>query len=150
MNKSSLKINVASALILNQGLFLLQLRDATEGISYPSHWGLFGGHLKNKESPISGLKRELWEELELKFKLSKFLGIVKTKTHCIHIFLIPWHGNISSLSLHEGQEIGVFGLKHIFSGELKSPESQRSYPVTRGCLACFRYYREHFHSLKGI
>ena len=41
----------------------MQLRDQKPGIFYPGHWGCFGGALDPGETPETGLRRELREEL---------------------------------------------------------------------------------------
>ena len=57
------------ALILVDGRrYLLQLRDESPGIFFPGHWGTFGGALDRGETFLQGLRRELFEELELEFE----------------------------------------------------------------------------------
>jgi 8-oxo-dGTP pyrophosphatase MutT (NUDIX family) len=62
-----LKLGNAVALIIkdNANKLLLQHRDNIENIWYPDHWGLFGGELKKREKPISGLNREIKEEISI-------------------------------------------------------------------------------------
>lgn len=55
---------VAALLILEDGRYVMQLRDALPNIFYPDHWGCFGGAVDAGESPVEALKRELREELE--------------------------------------------------------------------------------------
>ena len=50
-------------LVLDDGRYLMQLRDQKAGIFYPGHWGCFGGALDPGETPEAGLRRELREEL---------------------------------------------------------------------------------------
>lgn len=58
--------NAAAAIIvIEDGRYLLQLRDDIPGIWYPGHWGLFGGGVDPGEDEISALRRELREEIEL-------------------------------------------------------------------------------------
>ena len=58
--------NAAAAIIfLDDGRYLLQLRDNRKGIFFPSHWGLFGGSVEEGEQPADTLRRELEEELGL-------------------------------------------------------------------------------------
>jgi 8-oxo-dGTP pyrophosphatase MutT (NUDIX family) len=56
---------VAAIITLDDGRYLMQLRDDKAGIFYPDHWGLFGGAVDPGESPEDALRRELMEELEL-------------------------------------------------------------------------------------
>ena len=67
---------VSLAVLERDGRWLLQLRDDIEGILFPGHWGLFGGHLKKDEKSYDGLKRELMEELGIKVSTKIFLGKV--------------------------------------------------------------------------
>lgn len=55
----------AGILMLDDGRYLLQLRDDTPQIWFPGHWGFFGGSVDPNESEIKALRRELREELEL-------------------------------------------------------------------------------------
>lgn len=55
----------AAIIVLDDGRYLMQLRDDKPGVFYPGHWGLFGGGLEPGEEPEAGLRRELREELDL-------------------------------------------------------------------------------------
>jgi 8-oxo-dGTP pyrophosphatase MutT (NUDIX family) len=55
---------VAALLILDDGRYVMQLRDTLPTIFYPDHWGCFGGAVEDGEAPLASLKRELQEELE--------------------------------------------------------------------------------------
>ena len=55
----------AAVIVLDDGRYLLQLRDNKEGIFFPGHWGLFGGGVEMGEQPVAALRRELKEELGL-------------------------------------------------------------------------------------
>jgi len=55
----------AALLVLDDGRYLLQLRDDLPHIWYPGHWGLFGGSVDHGEDAVAALRRELREELEL-------------------------------------------------------------------------------------
>jgi len=54
---------VAALLILDDGRYIMQLRDLKTHIFYPGHWGLFGGAVDPGETDIEALHRELHEEL---------------------------------------------------------------------------------------
>jgi 8-oxo-dGTP pyrophosphatase MutT (NUDIX family) len=56
---------VAALLVLEDGRYIMQLRDDVPDIWYPGHWGLFGGSVDAGEDDIAALRRELREELEL-------------------------------------------------------------------------------------
>ena len=55
----------AAVIVIDDGRYLLQLRDNKEGIFFPDHWGLFGGGVEEGEQPVDALRRELKEELGL-------------------------------------------------------------------------------------
>jgi len=54
-----------AVIVLDDGRYLLQLRDLKPGIFYPGHWGLFGGAIDGDETPEAALRRELREEIGL-------------------------------------------------------------------------------------
>ena len=56
----------AAIIVLEDGRYLMQARDDKPGILYPGHWGLFGGALNAGEDSMTGLRRELEEELGLR------------------------------------------------------------------------------------
>ena len=56
---------VAALLVLEDGRYIMQLRDDLPDIWYPGHWGLFGGGVDEGEDEFKALQRELREELEL-------------------------------------------------------------------------------------
>ena len=57
--------NSVAAIIIIEGRYLLQLRDANKSIWYPSHWGLFGGSIEKREGKKDALRREMLEELNI-------------------------------------------------------------------------------------
>lgn len=54
---------VAAIITVDEGRFLLQLRDDKPGIWYPGFWGCFGGGVEPGEDPVDAIRRELVEEL---------------------------------------------------------------------------------------
>jgi len=54
-----------AVIVLDDGRYLLQLRDLKPGIFYPGHWGLFGGAIDGDETSEAALRRELREEIGL-------------------------------------------------------------------------------------
>lgn len=58
---------VARIIVLDDGRYVMQLRDDIPGIFYRRHWGLFGGKIEKDESFEEALLRELSEELNYKF-----------------------------------------------------------------------------------
>lgn len=53
-------------LVVDDGRYVMQLRDILPHIFYPGHWGCFGGAIEEGESAVAALCRELGEELEFK------------------------------------------------------------------------------------
>lgn len=53
----------AAIIVLDDGRYLMQLRDDKPGIFYPDHWGMFGGASEPGETTAEALRRELLEEL---------------------------------------------------------------------------------------
>ncbi len=54
---------IAHAVLLVNGAYVLQLRDDVPGIAARGMWALFGGSLQEGEPPEVGLRREIFEEL---------------------------------------------------------------------------------------
>jgi 8-oxo-dGTP pyrophosphatase MutT (NUDIX family) len=61
---------VAAILVLDDGRYVMQLRDPLPGIFYPGHWGCFGGAVDRGENPKQTLIRELREELEFEVTMA--------------------------------------------------------------------------------
>lgn len=96
-------------LITPEEKIILQQRDTNPNIVNPGKITMFGGTIKASDSPETGLKRELFEELEFNTdnhdtkKLNTFL---KTKEidgvdYTIHVFVVR-NVNPHRLKLHEG------------------------------------------------
>jgi 8-oxo-dGTP pyrophosphatase MutT (NUDIX family) len=108
---------VAAILVLEDGRFLLQLRDDIPGIWYPGHWGLFGGSVDPGEDEIAALRRELREEIELELTeeahlFTRFdfdLRPIGKGRYFRSYYHIPLPlATVSKLSLHEGAAMKAF------------------------------------------
>src|SRR5438094_242679 len=55
----------AAAVLTVDDRYVLQLRDNSAAIAFPGHWGLFGGEVKQGETPLEAIRREIHEELTL-------------------------------------------------------------------------------------
>ena len=64
---------VAKAILLERGNFVLQLRDDKPSIVFPDMWSLFGGEIEKNEDPQEAILREIEEELCIKVKDISFL-----------------------------------------------------------------------------
>ncbi len=67
---------MAALLVLEDGRYIMQLRDDIPDIWYPGHWGLFGGGVDAGEDDIAALRRELWEELELELGEARLFAVL--------------------------------------------------------------------------
>jgi 8-oxo-dGTP pyrophosphatase MutT (NUDIX family) len=62
----------AAVIVLDDGRYLMQLRDDKPGIFFPDHWGLFGGARETGEDLATTLRRELLEELGFHVRRAEF------------------------------------------------------------------------------
>ena len=59
------EIQVAQAILLLEGKYVLQLRDNNPNIIAPGWWSFFGGKIDSGENPSQAIRREIFEELSL-------------------------------------------------------------------------------------
>jgi 8-oxo-dGTP pyrophosphatase MutT (NUDIX family) len=64
--------DAVSAIITYNNKLLIQKRDIKKNIFFPGHFGLFGGAIEKSENKKKALQRELFEEIGIKFKTSRF------------------------------------------------------------------------------
>ena len=106
---SDLTHPVVSAILLNKGKYVMQLRDDKPGINAPGMWGLFGGYRKEYEYPASAIRRELKEELGLSLGRLSYCSDYES-----HVFftadISDQYGNIV---LGEGMDYGSFSLDEL-------------------------------------
>ena len=117
---------VAAIIVVEDGRYLLQLRDDLETIWYPGHWGCFGGAVDPGEKASDSLYRELWEELGLKIKKASFfidlefnlvgLGLGKYYRKYFELRIEP--SEIENLNLQEGEAVEALKSETIL-GSLK-------------------------------
>jgi len=77
----------AVVILERKGKVLMQLRDNIPTILFPNHWGLFGGHVEENETPVECAIRELREELDYKIDEDKLRLFIKTKLNGKDLFV---------------------------------------------------------------
>ncbi len=121
--------HVAIAILTQANQYLMQLRDPIPGIVYPGHWGMFGGHLDEGETPQEAIWRELAEEIcHTPSALTLFcedrdVSVIR------HVFYGDLTVPIGALDLKEGWDLGLLTAAQIQSGEAYSAIAQRSCPI---------------------
>ena len=119
--------NAAAAIIIvENGQYLLQLRDEIESIWYPGHWGCFGGSVDPGEDPLAALKRELQEELDFEAKepcyfteLNFDLGELGLDQYYRKYYIVTMTTTeMTHLRLGEGEAVAAFDGDTVL-GELK-------------------------------
>lgn len=120
------KVSVNAILISKHNEFILQERDDNPAIVNPGMWSLFGGTVKPSETNWSGLRRELFEELELTYKGSQveiFNTYKKTLAKDGHektcVIYIIRNIELRQLVLHEGKSIIIDRLDTILENRDK-------------------------------
>jgi 8-oxo-dGTP pyrophosphatase MutT (NUDIX family) len=116
----------AALLVLEDGRYLLQLRDDKPGIWYPGHWGCFGGAADPGEDAAATLRRELREELALEVRdpqwFTRFVFDLRAigSTECRRdYFVVPvTHEALATCILGEGAAFRAFTAE-IALGELR-------------------------------
>jgi len=114
---------VAAIIVLDDGRYLLQLRDNKPGIFFPGHWGLFGGGVGADETPVEALRRELDEELGLSFEeirlLSRFdfdlvpMGLTRIYREFFEVPLPV--AAMANLRLGEGEAFSAFTREQVLT-----------------------------------
>jgi 8-oxo-dGTP pyrophosphatase MutT (NUDIX family) len=113
---------VAAIIAVEDGRYLMQLRDDIPRIFYPGHWGCFGGAVGPGENRLDALKRELEEELEMQTLVAgEFVNLDFDLTHlgqkrCYRTYyeITVTEDDISHLVLHEGAEMRLFAPTDLF------------------------------------
>jgi 8-oxo-dGTP pyrophosphatase MutT (NUDIX family) len=112
---------VVAIIVVDDGRYLMQLRDNKPGIFYPDHWGLFGGAVDPGEDAEAALRRELMEELELEPRSLRYFTRMDfdfQRFGAGSVYRIYYEvplpaGQLSALRLGEGRLMEVLGLPDI-------------------------------------
>ena len=112
---ASFRDAAAAIIVLDDGRYLMQLRDDKPGIFYPDHWGLFGGAIEEGEDGEQALRRELREELDHEADAVSYftrmdfafesLG-AKPSIRLFYVVEMP-ASQIGRLTLGEGRQMGA-------------------------------------------
>ncbi|MDJ0509692.1 MAG: NUDIX hydrolase [Crocosphaera sp.] len=120
---------VALAILHQNGRFLMQLRDNIPTILYPDHWGFFGGHLEDGETPEVGVKREVLEEISYHLDNPILFGRYDDDLALRYIFHAPLTVSIEALDLQEGADLGLVSPDAIRKGECYSSKLDKVSPL---------------------
>ena len=131
MDKNSYKKVVVVFLHKNFNSYLLQLRDFKSSITYPGHWGAFGGAMEEGESPETAICRELIEEIGYELEVFNFFCQTYKDKHKvnIHVFYSNMSISTSELYLMEGADMGMFTKEEILTKKLYSKKLGKSFPI---------------------
>ena len=110
------KVEVAIAIIHQNGQFLMQLRDDFPNILCPGHWGFFGGHLEPGEAADTGLRRELYEEIGYTPTTITLFERDEDEQVVRYFYQTALTVPITDLELNEGQDIGLCSLEDVQRG----------------------------------
>ena len=106
------------AIIVHDKKVLLFLRDNSPGIPDPNCWSLPGGGLEDKETPLEGLTRELFEEVSYSPKTIIPLGIYKKQNGQKGYLYVSFVKDTEAVKFKHGGNEGV-AIKFFAFDELK-------------------------------
>lgn len=122
-------VEVAIAILVQDGCCLMQLRDDIPTIIYPGHWAFFGGHLEPGESADDGVRRELIEEIGYAAP-SLTLFDRRTTGHVTrNIYSGPLTVSMEALILTEGMDKKLCTRDEILAGKAYSAKIQQTRPI---------------------
>jgi len=120
---------VAALLVHEDGRYLMQLRDAKEGIFFPGHWGCFGGAVEAGEDTGQAMARELEEELEFEPKEMRrftqfdfdFAPLGHPKMYRLYYEIPVSDAAFRRMVLHEGAALRAFDGSELLAKEKVTP-----------------------------
>ena len=132
-----MSILVSLAILHVEDKFLMQLRDDVPGIVYSGHWGLFGGHIEENETPEEAVTRELFEEIGYKkiehlklFRVYQGVDVVR------YVFSAPLLIQLEDIVLGEGWDYALV------SKEVITTQAQYYSPIAGGMYPFIPMVRE--------
>ena len=117
--------DAAAAIIrLDDGRYLMQLRDRRPDIWYPGCWGCFGGSTDPGEDALQALRRELFEELELRVGTPRlvsrldfdFSAMGYGKGYRVYYLVEIPAAQVTRLVLHEGERMEALTYEQLIGG----------------------------------
>lgn len=114
----------AAILVTEDGGFLMQRRDDKPEIFFPGWLGCFGGALESGEDPMTGLLRELDEELAIAPQQAMHFCTLGLDFGFAGHGLIPRHffvatitqADLSSMQLREGKAVETIRARDVWNG----------------------------------
>lgn len=125
----SRKVEIAIAIIHQDGQFLMQLRDDLPNIIFPGHWGFFGGHLEPGEDADTGVRRELHEEIGHVPTALTLFESTEDERVIRHFYQAELTIPVNQLQLNEGQDIGLCSPQDIQRGYKYAPKLGEDRPL---------------------
>lgn len=122
-------VQVAVAILYQNGQFLMQLRDDIPGIFYPGCWGFFGGHLEPGEDPETGVKRELLEEIGYAPPIVQPFSRYGDDRVVRYVYHAPLTVAVEDLQLNEGWDLGLVSPEDIQRGDRYSAKANGTRPL---------------------
>jgi len=127
-------VEVALAMLHQEGRWLMQLRDETPNIVALGCWGLFGGHLDPGETPEQALRRELLEEISWQPPEVDLVMVHHIHRRTAHVFRGELSVPLEQLQLLEGQDLGLVSPEELLTGSIWSTKLAAHRPLADGLL----------------
>ena len=144
-------VEVALAMLQQEGLWLMQLRDEIPTIVAPGCWGLFGGHLEPGETPEQALWRELMEEISWQPPAMELVLVHHLHRRTAHVFRAVLSVPMQQLQLREGQDMALVSSDDLLAGSIWSARLGCHRPLADGLTEVMQqvlaHGREHGVSL---
>ena len=125
-------IEVALAMLHQEGRWLMQLRDEIPNIVAPGCWGLFGGHLDPGETPEQALRRELLEEISWQPPEVELVMVHHIHRRTAHVFRAELSVPLEQLQLLEGQDLALVSPEELLAGSIWSSKLAAHRPLADG------------------
>ncbi|MFY8148605.1 MAG: NUDIX hydrolase [Prochlorococcaceae cyanobacterium] len=132
-------VEVALAMLHQEGRWLMQLRDEIPAIVAPGCWGLFGGHLDPGETPEQALRRELLEEISWEPAEVECVMVHHIHRRTAHVFRGELSVPLEQLRLLEGQDLDLVSPEELLAGSIWSSKLGIHRPLADGLLEVMQH-----------